>query len=116
MVQVPRFVVIYPYKAPYHAIIVAPRLHLCYGGVHIGLVVGAQDEEVYLQENILAGDPAYAEDISFQISSHWQEKLLWETSVDIGKELAVDTDFSFYPNGFDDSRFFIKSFSNFKHI
>ena len=71
------------------------------GLVGIGVVVGAQDEEVYLQENILVGDPAYAEDISFQISSQWQEKLLWETSADMGEELAVDTDFSFYPNGFD---------------
>ena len=71
------------------------------GLVGIGVVVGAQDEEVYLQENILAGEPAYAEDISFQISSQWQEKLLWETSVNIGEELVSDTKFSFYPNGFD---------------
>ena len=70
------------------------------GLVGIGLAVGAQEEEVYLQENILVGEPAYAEDISFQISSHWQEKMLWETSVDMGEEPKIDTEFSFYPDGF----------------
>jgi len=71
------------------------------GVMGFGLIVGAQDEEVYLQENILVGDPAYAEDISFQIRSHWQEKMLWETFADLGEELVTDTEFAFYPDGFD---------------
>jgi len=61
--------------------------------------VSGQAEQVSLTEEVLIGDKTLAEDISFQINSHWQEKMLWETYVDIGQETRVDTDFSFYPDG-----------------
>lgn len=71
------------------------------GLVFIGIAVAAQDEEVYLTETVLEGEKGYGSDISFRINSHWDEKMLWETSVDIGEETVTDTDFSFYPDGFD---------------
>ena len=71
------------------------------GFVFIGIAVAAQDEEVYLTETVLEGEKGYGADISFRINSHWDEKMLWETSVDIGEETVTDTDFSFYPDGFD---------------
>jgi len=61
--------------------------------------VSGQAEQVSLTEEVLIGDKSLADDISFQINSHWQEKMLWETYVDIGQETRVDTDFSFYPDG-----------------
>lgn len=67
----------------------------------IGIIinVSARAEDVHLTEEILVGDKAYAEDISFQINSQWEEKLSWETLVDIGEETKVDTEFTFYPDG-----------------
>ena len=41
LVQVPRFVVIHPDKAPHNVVLITPRLHLTDRSLHVALVVGA---------------------------------------------------------------------------
>jgi len=70
------------------------------GILGIGLYVGAQAEKVFLTEEIIIGEKSYAKDVSFQVNSHWDEKMLWEVHTDIGEETITETTFSFYPDGF----------------
>lgn len=73
---------------------------LAAAGLGYGMVCAAdQADMVTLTEEVLIGDKDAGEDLMVQINSHWDEKMLWETYLDIGAENKVDTDFSLHMNG-----------------
>lgn len=54
-------------------------------------------EEIYVMEEILSGDPAAAEGITLEIASHWDRRLLWNTSYTVGSGKEAQTSFHFSP-------------------
>lgn len=60
-------------------------------------VVGASAEAVEMYETVLAGDRAAAEGVEVSFGTHCAGRLHWDSSLSIGAENAVTTDFCFTP-------------------
>lgn len=52
-------------------------------------------EEINITEEILSGDPRAAEGITLEIASHWDRRLLWDTSYIVGGGEEAQTTFRF---------------------
>lgn len=54
-------------------------------------------EKILINEEVLSGNPAQAAGIILKISSHWENRLLWDTEYTIGSGKEAESHFTFSP-------------------